>query len=134
MLLFIKEKKRSISSLFFPCLFENHTSCVHRLSFPCLSVSVKSGRKPRIPCQDSPPGKKRLEGADATHAWVLVWSGPNSGWLGFDPTNAIVVANDHIALAVGRDFSDVSPVYGVFVGSGANELDVKVDVIPISSQ
>jgi transglutaminase-like putative cysteine protease len=51
-----------------------------------------------------------------------------------DPTNAIEAANDHISLAVGRDFSDVSPVYGVYVGSGANELDVEVDVIPIASQ
>jgi transglutaminase-like putative cysteine protease len=79
-----------------------------------------------------PPGAKRLEGADATHAWVSVWCGANDGWLGFDPTNAIDVANDHIALAVGRDFSDVSPVYGVFVGAGANELEVEVDVIPVT--
>lgn len=80
-----------------------------------------------------PPGKKRLEGADATHAWVLIWCGPNNGWLGFDPTNAIEAANDHIALAVGRDFSDVSPIHGVFIGSGTNNLDVKVDVIPGAS-
>ena len=80
-----------------------------------------------------PPGKKRLEGADATHAWVSVWCGPRSGWLGFDPTNAMVVANDHIALAVGRDFSDVSPVYGVFVGTETDELEVEVDVIPLAS-
>jgi transglutaminase-like putative cysteine protease len=79
-----------------------------------------------------PPGEKRLEGADATHAWVSVWCG-TSGWLGFDPTNAIDVGNDHIALAVGRDFSDVSPVYGVFVGSGGTELDVEVDVIPVTA-
>lgn len=77
-----------------------------------------------------PPGKERLEGADATHAWVSVWCG-DDGWLGFDPTNAIDTGNDHIALAIGRDFSDVSPVYGVFVGSGANELHVEVDVIPL---
>jgi transglutaminase-like putative cysteine protease len=80
-----------------------------------------------------PSGKKRLEGADATHAWVSVWCGPLSGWVGFDPTNAIDVSNDHIALSVGRDFSDVSPVYGVFVGSGAHQLDVEVDVIPAGS-
>jgi transglutaminase-like putative cysteine protease len=78
-----------------------------------------------------PPGKERLEGADATHAWVSVWCGPEHGWLGFDPTNAIDTGNDHITLAIGRDFSDVSPVYGVFVGSGANELQVEVDVIPL---
>lgn len=80
-----------------------------------------------------PAGAKRLEGADATHAWVSVWCGPADGWLGFDPTNAIDVVNDHIALAVGRDFSDVSPVYGVFVGSGTTELEVEVDVIPVVS-
>jgi transglutaminase-like putative cysteine protease len=80
-----------------------------------------------------PPGKKRLEGADATHAWVSVWCGSASGWVGFDPTNAVEVGNDHISLAVGRDFSDVSPVYGVFVGSGANKLEVEVDVIPVAS-
>jgi transglutaminase-like putative cysteine protease len=80
-----------------------------------------------------PPGKKRLEGADATHAWVSVWCGAGFGWVGFDPTNAIEAVNDHIALAIGRDFSDVSPVYGVFVGSGASELEVEVDVIPVSS-
>ena len=79
-----------------------------------------------------PPGEKRLEGADATHAWVSVWCGAAIGWVGFDPTNAIQAGNDHIALAVGRDFSDVSPVYGVFVGSGANELEVEVDVIPVA--
>ena len=81
-----------------------------------------------------PPGKKRLTGADASHAWVSVWCGIDNGWTGFDPTNAIQTANDHIALAVGRDFSDVSPVYGVFVGSGAHELKVEVDVVPESSR
>lgn len=80
-----------------------------------------------------PPGQERLEGADATHAWVSVWCG-DDGWLGFDPTNAIDIGNDHIALAIGRDFSDVSPVYGVFVGSGANKLHVEVDVIPSSRE
>jgi transglutaminase-like putative cysteine protease len=78
-----------------------------------------------------PAGKPRLEGADATHAWVSVWCGAEIGWLGVDPTNAIDAGNDHIVLAIGRDFSDVSPIYGVFVGSGAQELDVGVDVIPV---
>jgi transglutaminase-like putative cysteine protease len=78
-----------------------------------------------------PPGKVRLEGADATHAWVSVWCGTEIGWLGVDPTNAIDAGNDHIVLAIGRDFSDVSPIYGVFVGSGAQELEVGVDVLPV---
>ena len=80
-----------------------------------------------------PPGKPRLQGADATHAWVSVWAGPDNGWIGFDPTNVMQTGTDHITLAVGRDFSDVSPVYGVFVGSGENELKVEVDVIPVVS-
>jgi transglutaminase-like putative cysteine protease len=80
-----------------------------------------------------PPGKPRLEGADATHAWVSVWCGAEIGWLGVDPTNAIDAGNDHIVLAIGRDFSDVSPIYGVFVGSGAQELEVGVDVMPVST-
>lgn len=79
-----------------------------------------------------PPGKVRLQGADATHAWVSVWAGAGAGWIGFDPTNAIHAGNDHISLAVGRDFSDVSPVHGVFVGSGETKLKVEVDVIPVS--
>jgi transglutaminase-like putative cysteine protease len=77
-----------------------------------------------------PPGKPRLAGADATHAWVSVWCGTELGWVGIDPTNAIDAGNDHIVLATGRDFSDVSPIYGVFLGSGAQELEVGVDVIP----
>lgn len=80
-----------------------------------------------------PPGKPRLEGADATHAWVSVWCGAEIGWLGVDPTNAIDAGNDHIVLAIGRDFSDVSPIYGVFVGSGAQELEVGVDVLPVQA-
>jgi transglutaminase-like putative cysteine protease len=75
-----------------------------------------------------PPGKPRLQGADATHAWVTLWCG-EMGWVGFDPTNDILVENDHIVLAVGRDFSDVSPVDGIIVGSRKQKLNVAVDVI-----
>lgn len=78
-----------------------------------------------------PPGKPRLQGADATHAWVSVWCGNETGWVGLDPTNDILVETDHIVLAVGRDFSDVSPVDGVIVGSRRQKLAVAVDVIPV---
>ena len=78
-----------------------------------------------------PPGKPRLQGADATHAWVSVWCGPEEGWIGFDPTNDVLVENDHIVLAVGRDFSDVSPVDGIIVGSHRQRLKVAVDVLPV---
>ena len=75
-----------------------------------------------------PEGAPRLEGADASHAWVGVWCGPEFGWLGLDPTNDLVVADDHIVLAFGRDYADVSPTSGVFVGSGHHDLSVSVDV------
>jgi len=76
-----------------------------------------------------PPGQPRLQGADATHAWVSLWCGAELGWVDFDPTNDLLVANDHIVLAVGRDFSDVSPVDGIIVGSPKQKLGVAVDVL-----
>ena len=78
-----------------------------------------------------PPGQPRLQGADATHAWVSVWCGEELGWIGFDPTNDLLIGTDHIVLAVGRDFSDVSPVDGVIVGSRRQKLGVAVDVLPV---
>ena len=76
-----------------------------------------------------PPGKPRLQGADATHAWVSLWCGEQTGWVGLDPTNDVLVENDHIVLAIGRDFSDVSPVDGIIVGSRRQKLGVAVDVL-----
>ena len=75
-----------------------------------------------------PPGKPRLEGADATHAWVNVWCGPRVGWVGLDPTNAIPAGDDHIVLATGRDYADVAPVDGILFGAGAQKVQVSVDV------
>jgi transglutaminase-like putative cysteine protease len=76
-----------------------------------------------------PPGRPRLQGADATHAWVALWCGEELGWVGLDPTNDVLVANDHIVLAMGRDFSDVSPIDGIIVGSPKQKLGVAVDVL-----
>jgi transglutaminase-like putative cysteine protease len=90
-----------------------------------LPAAYVSGYLRTIP----PPGKPRLQGADATHAWVSLWCGVEIGWIGFDPTNDILVENDHIVLAVGRDFSDVSPVDGIIVGSRRQKLTVAVDVL-----
>jgi transglutaminase-like putative cysteine protease len=90
-----------------------------------LPAAYVSGYLRTIP----PPGRPRLQGADATHAWVSVWCGEGLGWIGFDPTNDILVENDHIVLAVGRDFSDVSPVDGIIVGSRKQKLNVAVDVL-----
>lgn len=78
-----------------------------------------------------PAGKERLEGADATHAWVRVWCGLQLGWQEFDPTNAIPAGNDHITISHGRDYGDVSPISGVLKTSGAHEATQAVDVIPL---
>ncbi|TKD52348.1 transglutaminase family protein [Sphingomonas baiyangensis] len=77
-----------------------------------------------------PPGEARLVGADATHAWVLLWCGPDLGWIGVDPTNGIWMATDHVIVAVGRDYADIAPIDGVVLGFGAQEMDVSVDVAP----
>ena len=96
------------------------------LGLPALYVS---GYIRTIP----PPGKPRLAGADASHAWVSVWCGPAFGWWGVDPTNAIAEGDDHIVIAHGRDYADVPPVDGVILSFGGHELDVEVDVLPIES-
>jgi transglutaminase-like putative cysteine protease len=81
-----------------------------------------------------PPGEARLVGADATHAWVLVWCGPTRGWEGVDPTNGIWMASDHILIAIGRDYSEIAPIDGVFLGTGAQTMTVSVDVAPEDEQ
>lgn len=74
-----------------------------------------------------PPGKEKVFGADASHAWVAAWS-PEGGWIDLDPTNGIVVADDHITLSWGRDYGDVTPLKGVVLGGGTQKLEVKVTV------
>jgi transglutaminase-like putative cysteine protease len=92
-----------------------------------LPAAYASGYIRTIP----PPGQARLVGADATHAWVLLWCGPARGWVGLDPTNGIWMASDHIVMAVGRDYAEIAPVDGVVLGSGAQAMDVSVDVAPV---
>src|SRR5690242_8652935 len=60
----------------------------------------------------------KLTGADAMHAWVLVWCGADAGWIGLDPTNGIFAGDDHVVLAIGRDYADVAPIDGVIFASG----------------
>ena len=78
-----------------------------------------------------PPGQPRLEGADAMHAWVCAWCGSEAGWIEFDPTNACAVGLDHIAVAHGRDYGDVSPVKGALRSSGPQATRHSVDVEPL---
>ena len=77
-----------------------------------------------------PPGQPRLIGADASHAWVSVFC-PVLGWVDFDPTNNVQPALEHITLAWGRDFSDVSPLRWVILGAGSHDPEVRVTVMPV---
>ena len=92
-----------------------------------LPAAYASGYIRTIP----PPGHERLVGADATHAWVLLWCGARLGWVGLDPTNGIWMAADHIVVAIGRDYAEIAPVDGVVLGSGAQSMAVSVDVAPV---
>ncbi len=71
-----------------------------------------------------------LRGADASHAWVAVWCGDEAGWVHLDPTNDLVAHEDHVAVAWGRDFSDVSPLRGVILGGEQHTYGVAVTLVP----
>jgi transglutaminase-like putative cysteine protease len=92
-----------------------------------LAAAYVSGYLRTIP----PPGRERLVGADATHAWVLIWCGAGRGWIGFDPTNGVTMGPDHIVTAVGRDYADVAPIDGIFFGRDGQKIEVAVDVEPL---
>jgi len=77
------------------------------------------------------PEAPSLQGADAMHAWVWVWCGKETGWLGLDPTNALIAGDDHLVVAIGRDYSDVAPSDGVVFASGGQRLDTAVSVTPV---
>jgi len=79
----------------------------------------------------SPPGKERLVGADQSHAWVSLYCGPEAGWIDLDPTNNCLGGSEHVPIAWGRDYSDVVPFRGVFLGDGRHHLEVSVDVSPL---
>lgn len=74
-----------------------------------------------------PPGKEKLVGADASHAWVSVYF-PGIGWVEFDPTNNLLPSHQHIVIAYGRDYQDVAPIKGIVFSSGEQKLKVQVDV------
>ncbi|HEY6724982.1 MAG TPA: transglutaminase family protein [Polyangiaceae bacterium] len=94
--------------------------CLRSLGLPARYVS---GYLETVP----PPGKERLVGADASHAWAATYL-PGYGWLDFDPTNNVLPADRHVTVAWGRDFSDVSPLKGVVLAGGAHRVSVGVDV------
>lgn len=90
------------------------------LGLPCRYVSGYIETYP-------PPGKPKLRGSDATHAWISVYA-PGLGWLDFDPTNGKAITEEYVNTSLGRDFSDVSPLKGILFGGGKHKLKVEVDV------
>jgi transglutaminase-like putative cysteine protease len=100
----------------------------------CLrSVGIPAGYVSGFLRTDPPPGQARLEGADAMHAWVRAWCGTDMGWIDYDPTNAIRAGRDHLEVAVGRDYADVSPLRGVTRSSVEGSSGHSVDVIPVGA-
>ena len=97
--------------------------CLRSLGFSARYVSGYLVTSP-------PPGKERLAGADASHAWVSVFV-PGTGWVEFDPTNGLMPSDGHITLAWGRDYDDVGPSRGILIGGQRHWMDVSVDVVPI---
>ena len=78
-----------------------------------------------------PKGAARLEGADAMHAWVRAWCGLEMGWVEFDPTNNMMAGEDHVVVAVGRDYFDVAPVKGALRTAGSQDTSQSVDMIAV---
>jgi len=96
-------------------------ACLRSMGFPARYVS---GYIETLP----PPGKLKLKGSDASHAWVSTYI-PNIGWCEFDPTNNLIPSDRHITVAYGRDYADVAPLKGIIFSSGNHEVKVEVDVI-----
>ena len=97
--------------------------CLRTLGLACRYVSGYILTTP-------PAGQPRMVGADASHAWVSVYC-DEVGWVDFDPTNRCMVKDEHITLGWGRDFSDVTPMRGLVLGGGGQELQVRVTVTAI---
>jgi transglutaminase-like putative cysteine protease len=95
-------------------------TCLRALKLPARYVSGYLLTYP-------PPGQPKLQGADASHAWIAVWT-PEVGWVDFDPTNGVIPTNEHITVAYGRDYDDVSPISGVLFGGLDQRMAVAVDV------
>lgn len=113
------EKRRGVCQDF----AQLQIACMRSLGLPARYIS---GYLRTLP----PPGRPRLVGADASHAWCSAWS-PGAGWVDFDPTNNCVPSDGHITVGWGRDYGDVSPIHGVLLGGARHTLDVEVDVEPV---
>ena len=96
-------------------------ACLRAVGLPARYVSGYILTRP-------PPGKPKLQGTDASHAWFSVWV-PQIGWVDFDPTNGSMPGGEHITVAYGRDYDDVSPISGVLLGGSSQSMSVAVDVV-----
>jgi transglutaminase-like putative cysteine protease len=117
----IIEKKRGVCQDFAHLMI----SCLRSVGLPARYVSGYILTQP-------PAGQPRLIGADASHAWVSAYC-PEFGWVDFDPTNGKLANTEFITLGWGRDFSDITPLRGVVLGSGAQEMEVRVTVMPLDA-
>jgi len=101
-------------------------SCLRSQGIPACYVSGYILTQP-------PPGKPKLEGSDASHAWVGVYF-PDYGWLYLDPTNNLLIHDEHITVAMGMDYEDVSPVRGAITGGGEHSIQVGVTMKPVEGE
>ncbi len=101
-------------------------ACLRALGLPARYVSGYLETRP-------PPGKEKLVGSDASHAWISFFC-PGIGWIDVDPTNNLFPSMQHITVGWGRDYSDVSPMRGVILGTGRHTLKVAVDVTSLESR
>jgi transglutaminase-like putative cysteine protease len=99
-------------------------ACLRSLGLPARYVSGYLETNP-------PPGRSRLLGADASHAWLAVYC-PEAGWIHVDPTNNVLPSSKHVTVAWGHDYNDVSPIHGVILGGGNHTLRVNVDVLRLA--
>ena len=117
----VLEKKRGVCQDFAHLMI----ACLRALGLAARYVSGYLLTRP-------PPGKPRLVGADASHAWVSVYApGFPNDWVDFDPTNNLLPNTEHITVAIGRDFGDISPLRGIILGGGGAEPEVEVTVTPL---
>lgn len=98
-------------------------ACLRSIGLPARYVSGYLRTHP-------PEGRDRLVGVDASHAWFSLFV-PGAGWVDFDPTNNVQPGEEHVTVAYGRDFGDVSPVAGILTGGGEHTVKVAVDVEPV---
>lgn len=99
-------------------------ACLRALRLPARYISGYLRTAP-------PAGQAKRRGADQSHAWVSAWLGSEAGWVDLDPTNNLIVTDEHVTLAWGRDFQDVSPLRGIILGGGRHALQVNVDLDPV---